>query len=152
MYYVGNGKLFRAKAFATPMDLWEAFSEYVQWAKNNPLFKHDVIKSGEDAGKVINIPADRPFTVDDFCLYVGISDRTFRNYGSGDSYIEYLPIYEQIQKTCRSQKFNGAAIGIYNANIIARDLGLVEKTETKHDGIPAIPPMLQVKVMDATDK
>ena len=32
----------------------------------------------------------------------------------------------------RTQKFEGASAGLLNANIIARDLGLSDKTELEH--------------------
>jgi hypothetical protein len=151
-YYVGDRGLFRKKAFETPEELWEAFCEYAQWIIDNPLFKHEAIKSGEGAGTIIDIPAGRPMTIMGFCLYVGIAHRNFINYGKEESYKEYHQVYDNIHNACYTQKFDGASIGKFNAMIIARDLGLSEKTETKHEGIPAIPPMLQVKVMDAADK
>lgn len=151
-YYVGDRGLFRKKAFETPEELWEAFCEYVQWVKDTPLFKNEAIKSGENAGTIIKIPAERPMTEIGFCLYVGISHTTLLDYGKNESHIEYHTVYDQIKRACYTQKFDGASIGIFNSMIIARDLGLSEKTETKHEGIPAIPPMLQVRVMDAADK
>lgn len=33
-----------------------------------------------------------------------------------------------------AQKFEGASVGAFNANIIARDLGLIDKKEVEHAG------------------
>ena len=37
------------------------------------------------------------------------------------------------------QKFAGAAVGLFNANIIARDLGLTDKQEIKMDNANVVP-------------
>jgi hypothetical protein len=46
---------------------------------------------------------------------------------------------------CFVDKFEGAAVGAYNANLIARELGLRDKTEVDHtsggDKITAPPPI-----------
>ena len=41
----------------------------------------------------------------------------------------YASIKDKIQTYCYDAKLNGALVGIYNHNIIARDLGLVDKQQ-----------------------
>ena len=43
-------------------------------------------------------------------------------------------VIEKIESIIRSQKFEGAAADLLNANIIARDLGLKDSSETTHNG------------------
>ena len=45
------------------------------------------------------------------------------------SYDGYSNIIRTIGNIIFAQKFEGAAVGLYNANIISRDLGLAEKKE-----------------------
>ena len=46
-------------------------------------------------------------------------------------YPEYLPIITRIKQFCFSQNFKGASVGLFNANIIAKKLGLSEKVESQ---------------------
>ena len=43
----------------------------------------------------------------------------------------FIEIIRAIDKIMFAQKFEGAASGAFNANIIARDLGLTDKSELK---------------------
>lgn len=130
-YYVGDRGLFRKKLFETPQQLWEAFCEYVDWARANPWKKSEAIKSGDCSGDIIEVPIERPLTIGGFCVFAGIGTATFHDYGHKEGYKEYSNVCRQIEEVTRTQKFEGAAVGTYNANIIARDLGLREKTESE---------------------
>lgn len=119
----------RDKLFQTPGLLWEAACEYFEWSNDNPWYRNEAVKSGDNCGTIIKVPIERPFTMSGLCLYLGCSDgylRTFKLTASED----FLAVIEQIEKTCYTQKFEGAAVGAFNANIIARDLGLTDKSES----------------------
>jgi len=152
MYFFGDGKIFREKTFASPQDLWEAFAGYYEWVKDNPWYKSEPIKSGENAGDLIKVPTERPMTLGGFATHVGMSERRLSDYGRLESHIEYRPVYERIVDIIRAQKFEGAAVGAFNANIIARDLGLAEKTDNNHSGKIDIPSTLEVVIKNAPDK
>lgn len=130
-YYVGHNGLYRTKRFSDPQELWDAFCEYVQWIKQNPWHKHEAIKSGDNAGQIIDIPIERPMTQDSFERYIGLSADAFEDYGRN---IEFSGTCKEIKKVCRTQKFEGAVVGAFNPLIIARDLGLREKTDVEMSG------------------
>ena len=69
----------------------------------------------------------RPFTISSLCIYLDIGDTTFADYGAKD---DFSGVVERIKKIIYEQKFSGAATGLLNSNIIARDLGLKERTES----------------------
>jgi hypothetical protein len=48
-----------------------------------------------------------------------------------ERYNEYAPIITRIRKNCFVHNFRGASVGLFNANIIAKKLGLSEKVETQ---------------------
>lgn len=51
----------------------------------------------------------------------------------------YLVVIARIEDIVYNQKFSGAASGFLNPNIIARDLGLADKTESKvHTSVTAV--------------
>lgn len=88
--------------------------EYFEHCEDNPW----VVKDQD-------VP--RPFTIDAFCTFAGIDEDTFDNYGTKAEYQDFFGVVRAIRRMIRSQKFEGAAVGVFNSNIIARDLGLTEK-------------------------
>lgn len=118
----------KQKAYA-PDELWAKSIEYFEWCDSNPWHKNDFIRSGDNAGKLVHLETARPYTITGLCLHLEISDDTFQNYSHKDGYEAYFGICKRIRQIIYTQKFEGAAVGAFNANIIARDLGLVDKKE-----------------------
>lgn len=112
--------------FATHDLLWEAAVEYFEWCEENPLIEIDF--KGKDANRV-EIPKMRPFTLHGLCLYLDCGTSYFRNFKPPTE--DFKAVITRIEETIYSQKFDGAAAGFLNPNIIARDLGLSEKIEQK---------------------
>ena len=121
----------RDKIFESPIHLWEAACEYFEWCEENPLLEIDF--RGKDLERV-ELPKMRALTWEGLELFVDI--HRLRDYKSNPKYVDFSPVIEQIEKIIYNQKFTGAAAGFLNANIIARDLGLSDKTEGKmeHSG------------------
>lgn len=117
----------RKSAFESAVDLWETACEYFEWVEDNPLLEEKIFhNSGEiTRGTVSKM---RPMTLDGFCVFAGITDQTYYNYR--DKADDYLEVTRRIDGIMRTQKFAGAAAELLNPNIIARDLGLVDKKET----------------------
>lgn len=122
----------RAPIFASPQLLWEACSEYFQWVRKNPLYE---AKAFAYQGEVVieNLPKMRAMTIGGLCIFLDISQQAWGEYklrqGFGD-------VTTRVQDIIRTQKFEGAAAELFNPNIIARDLGLADKTQLtgKDDG------------------
>ena len=121
----------RSPIFGTPEDLWNAACEYFEWVENNPLYE---TKAFAYQGVVEQeaIPKMRAMTKDGLYLFLDICEQTFANYKAKE---DFVGVIAQIEKTIRSQKFAGAAADLLNANIIARDLGLIDKTESKVEAL-----------------
>lgn len=126
-YWQLRSKHGRDKLFATPELLWEAAKEYFEWCDNNPVLKEDYV--GKDADRVER-QLQRPYTISGLCVYIDAS-RQWWNEFRGNASQDFLVILTRIEEIIYSQKFDGAAVGVFNQSIIARDLGLVEKTESK---------------------
>jgi hypothetical protein len=125
------GNPIKPKIFETPEDLWSSACSYFEWCDENPWIKKDFIKSGDMAGKIVDIEIQRPYTLEGMCNFLNISLQTFYNYESKEEYKTYFEIATRIRKIIYNQKFEGAAVGAFNANIIARDLGLADKQDHK---------------------
>jgi hypothetical protein len=126
----------RDKLFETPELLWEAATEYFNWVDGHPWYKVEAVKSGDNCGDLIKIPLARPYTLSGFQLYIGASDTFWRKF-KADDHKDFVTVISEIEKAIYTQKFEGAAVGAFNANIIARDLGLTEKSvqELTHKGV-----------------
>lgn len=116
-----------------PIAFWDKFRDYVVKISACPWNKSEAIKGGDSAGMIVVVPTERPYTIQGFCVFAEISSQTFYNYEKDEAYLE---IVSRIRDVIYTQKFEGAAVGAFNANIIARDLGLTDKKELDHKGIP----------------
>ena len=121
----------RDKLFATPALLWEAACEFFEWCDRHPWKKKEALKSGPNPGKLINVPIARPYTLSGLCLYLCCNEAYFRNFKAQlpEDDKDFSAVIADIEQTLFTQKFEGASVGAFNANIISRDLGLVDKKE-----------------------
>jgi len=126
----------RDKLFSSPEDLWEAACEYFEWCDDNPWIKNEAIKSGDMAGVIMKIPTQRPYTLTGLCLYLDCNAAYFRTFKAQatEKDKDFNTVIERIEDTIYTQKFEGATVGAFNANIISRDLGLIDKKDHTTDG------------------
>jgi hypothetical protein len=120
----------REKTFSNPVAVWESCVEYFAWCHDNPL-EEAIVYQGElndDQAK----PLMRAMTLEGLFLFLEIDDETWRNYRQAEGYEEYFGIVKRVEYVIRTQKFQGAAAGLLNPNIIARDLGLKEASQHEH--------------------
>lgn len=127
----------RDKLFATPDLLWEEACKYFEWCDDNPLQEMvlDKIRVNGMGDKLIkeSMPKMRPYTMHGLCLYLDCNTAYFRQFKAelGDKTKDFSTVITRIEEIIYNQKFEGAVAGFFNANIIARDLGLSDKSETK---------------------
>lgn len=129
-YYKLRSKDGKDKIFKTPNDLIEACNEYFEWCEENPIEEQLVFHSQGDITKT-TISKKRPFTIQGLCNYLDISVKGFNLY---EKRKDYIPITTRVRQIIYNQKFEGAAAGLFNPNIIARDLGLAEKSDVTSQG------------------
>ena len=115
----------------TAKELWENFEEYSDWCENNPLFEDQLIKTkvDRDSEKVdaYSCKKMRAMTKDSFSLACGLSGwEVIEGYKQRGK--DFVEIIMRIEKYIYDQKFTGASAGLLNPNIIARDLGLIDKS------------------------
>ncbi len=110
----------------TPNRLWKKAFQYFAWIEKNPLMETKAFSNGTTK----KLPKMRAMSELAFCLFAGISRETFNKYKSGkEEWKDFSDISNAISDIIYSQKFEGAAANFLNHNIIARDLGLKDKTE-----------------------
>lgn len=123
----------RDKLFADASLLWEAATEYFEWCDGHPWNKTDF--KGKDVELVL-IPTARPYSLSGLCLYLGCNSAYFRTFKAQmpEGEEDFNTVISRIEEVIYTQQFEGATVGAYNANIIARNLGLADKKEVEHSG------------------
>ena len=115
--------------------LQEACEDYFQWATANPL-KEDKVFAYEGATYHDEVDKLQAFTIIGLCLFIDVSTKTWRDWRT--SRPDLSSVIAWAEDVIRHQKFNAAAAGLLNANIISRDLGLADKHELSGPGGGAI--------------
>lgn len=127
------------KNIKTPDYLYQLFEEYKSSVKENPYLKHVFV--GKD-GFSTNQKLEKPLTWVGFdvFLFKGKIVNKLADYKANkdDRYSEYANIIRIIGWEIYDDKYSGAAAGVYQNNIIARDLGLkdakdIEVTDKKKE-------------------
>lgn len=141
-----------------------AWQQYFQYVDDNPWIKNEAVKSGDLAGTIIKVPTARPYSEVGFCAFHNLGEKYISELA--DTLSKHLKdkesknlveatelsnVLTQARARCRAQKFEGAAVGAFNANIIARDLGMVDNKKIEHEGIPEGPPIKQVMVFNGRE-
>lgn len=120
--------------FADGDALWAACVEYFEWVEANPLYEDKII-SYEGTATHVPVAKMRAMTLAGLCLFLDIDRTTFADWKRTRP--DLSPVVTRAETVIYSQKFAGAAADLLNANIIARDLGLSDKSElTGKDGGP----------------
>ena len=128
-FWKARTKHGRDKIFSDSDSLWEACCEYFQWVEDNPLFEskafaYQGVVTQEQVAKM------RAMTISGLCIFLDIDDDTWDLYRKRD---DFIGVTNRVESIIYHQKFQGAAADLLNANIISRDLGLADKTESKHN-------------------
>lgn len=121
----------RKPIFANPDDLWNACVEYFDWVGKNPLYESQAFAYQGDV-QIKEIPKMRAMTLAGLCIFLDIARSTWDEYRTKDD--GFSEVSTRVDEIIRSQKFEGAAAGLLNASIIARDLGLADKNELTGKG------------------
>ena len=142
-FWLLRSKHGRDRLFASPGLLWKAACEYFQWCVDNPLMEVQQAKAAgkpfkdKESGEVIfppatiELPKMRAFTIQGLCQYLNCNVRYFEQFEKSlkaDAQ-DFSSVITRVRETIYNQKFTGAAAGFLNPNIIARDLGLIERKD-----------------------
>lgn len=121
--------------FTDPEAMAEAFVRYTEHLENNPLQAHKIMVVGQEI-KEKGEQKMIPITWAGFAVYCGAHRKFFYNFRTRCG-AAFLDIIEMIDDVMFCQKFSGAAAGFFNANLISRELGLVDKHQNKNLNINA---------------
>ncbi len=150
------GKNGRPRKIQTPEDLAKEAISYFEDVDGDP-FTNTETHYGSDnkVTRKVEKTFRKPYTLTGFLLHLGVSSNYITNFKNSkplsiteETYSDFITVINWIEETIRTQKFAGAAAGIFKENIIARDLGLVDKQESTNTNIDATPTKEEIKDID----
>ena len=131
----------RDKIFATPEIMLQAAYEYFDWCEKHPLIEIDF--RGSNPPVQVKLPKMRAMTMWGLCSFLHVNTVYFNQFENTlkekpyELNLDFTKVIGHIRECITTQKFEGAAAGFLNANIIARDLGLKDQSGIDHSGIPS---------------
>lgn len=134
MTYTANNELWKkrlrtgANVKYTAEQIAEKAIEYFQWVEDNPIKEQKIVVAGGEIEKVY-LEKKRPMTEKALVFHMGIHHSTWIAYKEDKKDYAKSELCLNICRFIANQKFEGAAVGIFNHAIIARDLGLVETSK-----------------------
>jgi hypothetical protein len=143
----------KPKLIETPALFLELFQEFKKWKLTQTVQTHQLAKTGA----VVHIEHTPPLTWQAFDAWLFeeksiIAHTEDYRFNKDGRYTEYAGIVRLIGSIMFAQKFEGAAVGEYNANIIARELSLKEQSEsTQLLVVPELTPEVIAKLNDEFD-
>jgi len=127
----------RKAKWEDPDELKAACIEYFEWVTQNPIHEDKVISS-KDGPEHASLIKMRAMTIEGLCVFLGICRNTWKNLSkkseNDPKRDDFLRVVSFVESVMHEQKFTGAAAGVLNSNIIARDLGLKDQTQSEVSG------------------
>lgn len=152
-FWTLRSKHGRDKLFTSPELLMQAAYEYFQHCDKTPWLKIEQLKRPYEASKkqkngkykkvlitTAELPSQQPYSLAGFANYIDASESYLRSFekslqGKEDPESQdFLRVITRVRQIIETQQFHGAVVGAFNANIIARKLGLVDKKDMTTDG------------------
>ena len=129
-----------------PAELLDQFEKYLLNRMSNPIIEKEEESGrigGHGSSKTKEKSHPQLLSVADFCVFLGCSRNWWNELPD-----EFLGVKSHISTYIDNFQLKGASIGVFNANIVSRLLGLKDKTElTGGDGLTIV-----VKSKEEKDK
>lgn len=120
----------------TPPELAGKFEEYVHWASTHPIKvkrRTDHFNNNPSCDSYVE-EKPRLISVVSFLNYIGRTKDWWAQLSDGTYGEEFSHLKDNIKQYCEEYQYECAATWQYNANIVARYLGLAEKKQVAADG------------------
>ena len=118
----------RNPKFETAEMLEDAIRQYFEWNQANPLYEAKLV-TFQGVSTIEQLPKMRAMTIAAMCMYIGITHSLWNEWKQ--SRPDLIAVITWAEQVIYAQKFEGASADLLNPNIIARDLGLADKSEVK---------------------
>lgn len=115
-------------AFENAQELWQAACLYFEKVQESNLWTTTVgWYQGSPSEHEVQHP--RPMTLRGLALFIGVSERTYCRWYDGHPHLR--DVMDRIADVCKTQVFEGAMAGHFNAGLATRHLGLVDNVSVE---------------------
>ena len=121
----------RKGTFQSEEELLKACMEYFEWLEKNPLYEAKLV-SYQGESTIKNVPMRRVASKWGLATFLGVDASTWWQWGQKDDANGLSNIVARVNQLIQHQMFEGAASEQFNPMLIARYLGLSEKTDNNH--------------------
>lgn len=119
----------------SPEKLLELCLQYFQWCDNNGIQMSKQIQTGKKAGDQASVVVPRPYHIKALCLHCGISEEYIKDIlNTKDRSSMYYIVIQRIMYIIYSQNLELATVGVYNAGLTIKLLG-IDKEEQQTSNI-----------------
>lgn len=115
-----------ARLFASPEDVYEMFSGYLDWLRDNPI---KVTKMFGKFGESAELDRMNTPSIEGFGMYCKCTLQHFASIAARDS--AFSEVFEFIHQSIYAVTYAGAAAGAIKEAIVIRRLGLADKVEVR---------------------
>lgn len=155
-YWKMREKHGRNREFQSAGELWEKSCEYFQWVVDNPLMEAKAM-SFKGESWIESVPKMRTMSIKGLCLFLGVNEKYFNDFVSNlkDDDDDFSEVITTIKDIIHQYKLEGATADLLNANIISRELGLIDKKEIDNkssDGSMSPATHVTYEIIDPTDE
>lgn len=104
--------------------MWTDAQSYFEYMDMNPLKITDWVGG---MAKEIKRIKPLPYTIEGYCQHIGVTHQWFYAFKARkDLSPEFMAVIRAIEEVIYRQQYEGATVGLFQHNIIARKLGLAE--------------------------
>jgi hypothetical protein len=115
----------------TPHRLLACAYAYFEWSDANPIIQEKLF---QHQGEILvgETKLRQPFSLEAFYVHSGCSRTSWYRYVEKE---EFREVIDEIKAIMHHQKLSGATVGVFNANIISRVLGLADVSKTTVEAV-----------------
>jgi hypothetical protein len=151
-FWQQRSKHGRDTIFESPSLMLEAACEYFKWCDENPIMsaENKIVSNGGNNGSSVELheePLRRVYSLQGLCRFLNANTAYFRQFKLSQTYKsveDFSTVVATLEDIIFAQQYEGATVGQFNASIIARTLGLVDKQDVTSGGEKLTAPEFKV--------
>lgn len=143
-----RSKIGRNRIFCDADLLWKEAEAYFEFCDENPWQRVELVKY-QGCVNEAEVPLGRPYTIEGLTIFLGVSSAYFRSAKvdlrekiekgkASEADVALLDAIELIEQTIRTQQIEGAAVGVFSHNLVARLNGLADNQNLRQEGAAVV--------------
>ena len=148
-----RSKSGRDAIFSDPEQLMKSAFDYFENCDTDQSWNAKKVTEYEEKTNIETKEHRRPYTRSGFMLFLGVSENWMREFKKKCNK-DFLEVIELIETTIDCQQIEGAMLGAFNSNLVARIQGIKDQTDVTTNGkeIKSPPTTITVEIVKPIDE